>query len=384
VPRGPLRLVTVTHFFPDHGGGLELVAGKLVDQFVRHGVIVAWFSSDTDRAPPDIGDRATHIPVRSSNMVERLTQLPFPLWSPLSLHRLWGAIGGADVVHVHEHLYPSSIVTLLLARLRRRPAVITQHMGAMGLQNGILTALYECGARALGALLFPLAAHVVFISANVRGFFGRSSDLHSRLIFNGIDTSRFTSNTQDRAASRAALGVPPDRKAVLFVGRFVRKKGLHVIRQLAQRFPRVIWMIVGSGPENPSAWGLANVHVCGRIGHEQLPAYYQAAELLLLPSSGEGFPLVVQEALCCGAGVLSTVEVANACPDAADMVRSCSTPRGDADIDEWAAALDATLADAAYLDARTARSARARAMWSWDDCAGQYLELFNTLAVRAP
>ena len=144
MPRGPLRLVTVTHFFPDHGGGLELVAGKLVDQFVRHGVVVSWFSSDTDRAPPDIGDSATHIPVRSSNMVERLTQLPYPLWSPLSLRTLWRAIGGADVVHIHEHLYPSSIVTLLLARLRRRPAVITQHMGALGLQHGILTALYEC------------------------------------------------------------------------------------------------------------------------------------------------------------------------------------------------------------------------------------------------
>jgi len=383
VAPGPLRLVTVTHFFPDHGGGLELVAGELVDQFVRRGVVVSWFSSDTDRAPPDIRDSATHIPVRSFNMVERLTQLPFPLWSPLSLRSLWGAIGGADVVHIHEHLYPSSIVALILARLRRRPAVITQHMGALGLQNGALTALYESGARALGALLYPLAAHVVFISANVRGFFGRSSDPHSQLIFNGIDTDRFTITVQDRSVCRAALGVPPDRKAVLFVGRFVRKKGLHIIRQLAQRFPQVIWMIVGSGPENPSAWGLANVHVYGRIGHDQLPAYYQAAELLLLPSSGEGFPLVVQEALCCGSGVLSTAEVASACPAASDMVRSCPTPRSDADIDEWATALDAALADTGYLDARATRSARARAMWSWDDCAGRYLELFNTLAARA-
>jgi len=384
VVQGPLRLLTITHYFPQHGGGLELVAARLVQEFIRRGVVVTWISSDTDEAPPDIRNSVAHIGVRSINLMERLTQLPYPLWSPLALRRLWHAVGAADVVHIHEHLYASSIVVLLLARLRGRPVVITQHMGALGLPNPVFTTLYETGARLLGAILFPLAARIVFISANVRSFFGRSGDRRSLLIFNGIDVRAFATGGLDRAGRRAAVGIAPDRPAILFVGRWVRKKGLHIIEQLARRFPQVLWMIIGSGPENPGAWDLHNVQVLGRVGHDRLPAYYQAAELLLLPSSGEGFPLVVQEALCCGCGVLSTTEVASACPEASDMIRSCPTPRANPDINQWARALDSALTDTPYLEGRASRSARARALWSWDDCAARYLALFDQIAGGTP
>jgi glycosyltransferase involved in cell wall biosynthesis len=92
----------------------------------------------------------------------------------------------------------------------------------------------------------------------------------------------------------------------------VKKKGLQIIEALAERSPDVLWILVGSGPEAPSR-DRPNVRVVGRVEHEHLPCFYQAADVLMLPSAGEGFPLVVQEALCCGAGVLSTDEVASAC-----------------------------------------------------------------------
>jgi glycosyltransferase involved in cell wall biosynthesis len=116
--------------------------------------------------------------------------------------------------------------------------------------------------------------------------------------------------------------------------------------------------------------------MCGRVSHEQLAAYYRAADLLLLPSSGEGFPLVVQEALCCGTAVLSTAEVASACPAATAMIHTGPTPRRDAAIDGWAQALEQALLESDDSEARQARSLAARALWSWEDCASRYLELF--------
>jgi len=378
-----LRLVIVTHFYPTHGGGIELVAGNLANEFSRKGVQVRWLSSNTDEVPSTPHEGLIYVPIGTSNFIERLTQLPYPLWSPLALPQIWRAIGAANVVHVHEHLYLGSIVALVVARLRRRPVVITQHMGALALRSAILTSLYESSARLLGRLLFPFAARRVFISSNVRTFFGRQADPRSTLLFNGIDSARFSAGTaEQRQHTRKALDIAPGHKMVLFVGRFVRKKGLHIIEQLTSRFPSVIWMFVGSGPDDPASWGRPNVRVSGRLDHSQLPDYYRAADLLLLPSSGEGFPLVVQEALCCGTGVLSTEEVASACPPASMMIRSVSVSAGDLDVDIWARALAETLSDDTYIDSRQSRSQAARSLWSWDLCANQYLEIFSLVAGR--
>jgi glycosyltransferase involved in cell wall biosynthesis len=372
-----MRLVTITHCFPARGGGIELVANELIEQFERLGLDVEWFSSNTAPAPQmSPGRRAIAVP--TWNIVESWTRLPYPLWSPGIIPQLWSAIGRAQLVHVHEHMYMGSVLATAIARLRRRPVIITQHAGAADLGNRALTLFYRCVTRLLGSLMFPAAAQVVFISTNVRLFFGQQSNARARLIFNGLDSKRFVPATApERQARRARLGLSPQRPAILFVGRFLRKKGLDLIQTLAPQFPQADWLLVGSGPEDPSAWREPNVRVVGRLPQHELPAHYQACDLLILPSRGEGFPLVVQEALACGLGVLSTDEVAAACPPAERLIRC--VPLSEHTTERWHAALSALLADIEYLDARSFRSQQAGDLWSWRRCAAEYLELFEVV-----
>jgi glycosyltransferase involved in cell wall biosynthesis len=378
----PLRLLTVTNYFPSHGGGIERVAERLIAEFGRRGVVVEWISGDTDPPPESTPDRAV-VAVRAFNMVERITQLPYPIWSPSALPSLWRAIGRSDVVHVHEHLYFGSILAVCFARLRGRPVVVTQHMGALGLRGRFLTALYAAMARGLAVLIFGLATRMVFISANVREFFRRGKCAKSRLVFNGLDPLRFRSITEEqRQRIRAELGIEPRQRMILFVGRYVRKKGLHILQSLTSRVAEARWVFVGSGPEDPSLWKRDNVVVLGRVQHDRLPGIYQAADLLILPSSGEGLPLVVQEALACGLGVLSTEEVREACPAAKDMIRAHATPRTTADIDGWEQALREALLDVRYLEEREDRARHAHRLWSWEDCASQYLLLFDEITSK--
>lgn len=379
----PLRLLVVTSYFPSHGGGIERVAERLIAEFAQREVSVEWLSSDTD-PPPEAAANRVAIAVRTTNLVERATQLPYPIWFPSALAALWRAIGRADVVHVHEHLYFGSVLAVLMARLRHRPVVITQHMGALGLQRPMLTRLYEISARALGRLVFRLATRIVFISANVRSFFRRGQCARSRLVFNGIDAARFkAAPEEERRRLRQELGIEPRRQAILFVGRYVRKKGLHILESLASRFPETLWVFVGSGPEDPSTWNRDNVLVLGRVQQDRLPGLYQAADLLILPSSGEGLPLVVQEALACGLGVLSTEEVRDACPPAGSLIRAHVTPRFTPDVDGWERAVREALSDGKYLEARDERARRAHQLWSWAGCASQYLMLFDEIRPTA-
>lgn len=378
IPTPALKLLVVTHYFPDHGGGIELVAEQLASCFAGLGMQVHWLSSDTDAIPLIQQKGVTFEPIPASNIIERHTQLPYPLWHISAIRTLWRAIGAADIVHVHEHIYACSLMTLVIAQLRRRPVVITQHMGALWLRGRWLTFIFNCISRGLARLAFAVATNTVFISDNVRHFFRRQRDPNARIIFNGVDTERFHPPSQrERESARVRLGLREDQQIVLFVGRFVKKKGLRIIERLAHYFPDVVWLLVGSGPEQPA--GHANVRVIGRIDNDKLPQFYQASDLLLLPSAGEGLPLVVQEALCCGLGVLSTTEVATACPVAADLMRTCILPKGVDAASAWKAALALALADTAYLIDRDRRARKARHLWSWHDCGNQYTALFSSI-----
>ena len=267
----PICLLTVTHYFPSHGGGIERVAGRLTDEFCKQNVVVEWLSADTDPPPEPTWNR-TPISVRASNVIERCIQLPYPIWSISALPVLWRAIGKSDVVHVHEHLYFGSILAVCMGRLQGRPVVITQHMGALGLHTRHFTAVYEAAARALGCLIFGLATRIVFISANVRSFFGRDECAKTQLIFNGIDPKRFKAVPDDqRGLLRADLGIDPHRQVILFVGRYVRKKGLRILESLAARSPKPLWVFVGTGPETPSNWSRDNVLDLGRMSTTVFP-----------------------------------------------------------------------------------------------------------------
>ena len=74
------------------------------------------------------------------------------------------------------------------------------------------------------------------------------------------------------------------------------------------------WM-AGFGPIDPDKWLLPNVHVLKNRKGQSLAELYQAADLLLIPSYGEGFPLVIQEAMACGLPVITTENCGAPVPD---------------------------------------------------------------------
>ncbi len=101
---------------------------------------------------------------------------------------------------------------------------------------------------------------------------------------------------------------------ILFVGRFVEKKGIDIVRALSLRICYAQWVMAGWGPEDPSRWDIPNLTCVGRQHQDELAELSQAADLLVLPSSGEGFPLVVYQSMSCGTPVAVATETARAYP----------------------------------------------------------------------
>lgn len=133
----------------------------------------------------------------------------------------------------------------------------------------------------------------------------------------GVDSERFCL-TNDTAAVRRHLGIPEGRRLLLSVRRLVPRMGLDRLLEampaVITQFPDVFLVIGGQGLERQrlqnqvSTLHLENhVRLVGFIPDDELPAYYQAADLFVLPTVAlEGFGLVTLQAFACGTPVIGT------------------------------------------------------------------------------
>lgn len=372
-----MRIALVTHYYPAHRGGVELVAAEIARRLAAaHGTKITWYSSDCDPPPSLPGVQC--VPAASCNMIERRVGFPYPLWSPSALRRVMRATLEADVVHLHDCLYLPNVAAYAAARLAGRPVLVTQHVGMVPYRNPLLRALLFTAYRVLARIILGGAGQVVFVSDSVKSYFNGFVRFRSapELVCNGVDTAVFRPADADRRqALRTELGVRPQDALLLFVGRFVEKKGLPMLRDLAARLPEARWVFAGWGALDPEQWGLANVSVARGLSGAQLAPLYQAADLLVLPSRGEGFPLVVQEAMACGTPALVGTDTAAGSPDAAPVLPSEDTTGAEAVV-RWERRIRQLSAPgSAARELRAAVAAYAADNWSWERCAARYAEL---------
>lgn len=102
------------------------------------------------------------------------------------------------------------------------------------------------------------------------------------------------------------------RFVVLFVGRFIRIKGAYTLLEIAKEVSEDIYFaFIGDGPLREEIRKVSNripnVIFIGRVENQNLPIYYNAADILCVPSQyEEGFGRVILEALSCGTPVLAS------------------------------------------------------------------------------
>lgn len=371
----PLRVTLVTHYYPAHRGGVERIAGQLAGQLARRGAAqIEWHASDCDPAPPDAaGVRC--LPARSCNVIERGLGFPYPLWTPTALRSLARAARDADIVHLHDCLYLPNLVAFAAARLAHRPVLVTQHVGFVPYRNALLRMVLSAANRLLGALVLRGATQVIFESDSVQRYFSRFVRFRRAplLVPNGVDTAEFAPAAPgERRRMRAELRVPEDKPLLLFIGRFVEKKGLPVLQELTARLPGAHWLFAGWGPLDPAGWHRPNVTVVHSPAADQIAPLYQAADLFVLPSVGEGFPLAVQEAMACGTPALIGEETAAGCPEAGEALLRERVGAPDTAA-RWAARIQTLLDAPATLEALRPRvAAFARDHWSWERSAARY------------
>lgn len=362
-----MRLLMVSHFYEAHGGGIERVAGHLSRALAGRGVAVSWAASDRDLAP---GGPVAPVPLRCVNPVERIAGLPMPIPGPRSIRALVRAIRASDAIVVHDALYVSSIIAMLAARRAGKRTILIQHIAAIPFSSRLLRALMALANRVVTRPILRTADRLVFISDTVRrDLLGDEPWRDYTLAFNGVDHAVF----HPLPRTKDDLSEPP---RALFVGRYVEKKGLAVLRELAQQRPDLAIRLAGQGGKSPDQWGLPNMTDLGQLGANELADEYRAADVLILPSVGEGYPLVIQEALACGTAIVCGTPAERADPQASALIEGVAIDLGDpaGSAARCAAAIDRVDRSDAT---RARRAAFAAERYSWDAMAQTILALAN-------
>ncbi|MDT0486922.1 glycosyltransferase [Streptomyces doebereineriae] len=230
---------------------------------------------------------------------------------------------------VHAHSAKAGLVGRLAVR-GRIPTVFQPHAWSFEAVGGITAALAlrweRWGAR--------WASQVVCVSAAERAT-GVRAGIGGRwtVVPNGIRPERFHPAPVDTVRSDVLPGVDPAAPLVVCVGRLCRQKGQDVLLDawdsVSLCVPDARLVLVGDGPDQERLRSRAPRSVLFAGAVTDTAPWYQAADLVVLPSLWEGMALAPLEAMSCGRPVVLTdVDGAReSLPPA--LVPRCLVPPGD-------------------------------------------------------
>lgn len=301
-----MEIVQVVGLYPPHLGGQEVVVEQLAArQAVSHRVTVYTSDLGANGAPAEerrqtAGGRLRVVRQRSA----LIANVPV---MPLLLARLLRHQPRPDVLHVHTGQAMLLEVVAVAARLRGIAYVAHQHLllRPSTRPGRLLVPAYQ---RLLYGRSLRRAHRVICLTEAMRDETIRVFGLDPALVAvvpNGVDTAR-----------PSTVAVPRRSDELLFVGRLTAQKNAGVLigaaAVLRDRGRPVRLRIVGDGAERAGleaqarGLGLRDVVFEGRMDAAGVGAAYRRATAVVMPSTHEGMPLVLLEAMASGTPVVAS------------------------------------------------------------------------------
>jgi len=166
------------------------------------------------------------------------------------------------------------------------------------------------------------AEHIITVDTRIKNYVVNELGYPAEkvtVIYNAVDTDRFVPVTEEEKRNiRKALGLPTEKLIVFVPRRYVDKNGVHYA---ARAFSKMndedfFFIFAGDGPlkglVEEILKGKENAMVLGSIVNEDVHRYYQASDVILVPSITtkegveEATSLTMLEGMACGKIVVCT------------------------------------------------------------------------------
>jgi D-inositol-3-phosphate glycosyltransferase len=301
-----MNILFISHYFQPHIGGIEVVVYNEAFELVQAGhnctVITSKLGSEKSL---EYVQGIKVIRVKAWNILEKLLDVPFPIFSTRLFPSVMREVKNNDIIHIHGALYLGSFLSAIFGRIHKKTVVITEHVGLVKYSSNVLNLVEKIAFETIGRVSLSLSNYCIVLNDSVFDYISHLSRRPKRILNNGVDVSLFFPiSEEEKSKVRGELNLPTDKPLVLFVGRFVQKKGLHIL--LDSKDDSFNLVCVGSGvfPQTNKR----GVFVYYNLPQKILAKFYQVCDLFVLPSRGEGFSLSIQEAMASGLPVITTRE----------------------------------------------------------------------------
>jgi phosphatidylinositol alpha-1,6-mannosyltransferase len=373
-------LLIGNYYYPEHVGGVENVSFNLTKYYKKFGHEVRWIAADV---PPNFRDiREGDVPIKSWNFTEEKLGFPGPIPYPEVFSKLYGNIKWCDVVHLQDSLYLINILAFLISKLFGKPVLLTQYAKIIPYHQLYKRVFQSAAYLTIGRIMFRAVNKLVFITANVRdGMSHINPGAKYEIVPLGVDTDFYAPvSRKSRELLRRKINADSSKPIILFVGRMVERKGVHLIRPIIEHHEEWHWVLVGRPDDyNPAGWPMMNLTYVQNVSENELRDLYASADLLVHPSSGEGITLTISECMACGTPVVVSAESLHNVEDK-DRALFYPVSTETADIED---ALVRALNDHQRL-VRHRQESREYAVerMSWEKVSEQYLGILNKLVLQ--
>jgi glycosyltransferase involved in cell wall biosynthesis len=315
---GEREVLILSPFFSPNTGGVETHLDDLVALISKSGLpaTVATCQPLTSPVRGDARELRGTVEIRrkewpSGNWFHRFESMPVLQMSYLFPPVFGGGLrkmleSRTKVGCVHAHGLAAAAAARTLAGMFGVPFYISIHAYYESIQGA---AVRSCIRRICkpARKVFCLSDHV---KAQFRDVCGGDTQLETFRYW--LPSRFFDGGSRDQ--TRKKLGAGGGAKVFLFVGRLIEKKGVRILVEAFEKLRdgSVLW-IAGDGPEEgwlrEKAATNPSIRLLGRVPNEELPDYYAAADLLIVPSQyPEGFGRSAMESAACGTPVLACDE----------------------------------------------------------------------------
>jgi len=317
-------------------GGMNVYVRDLTRELGRMGIHVDVFTRSQDEHVPHVlhdlgyGNRVVHV-TAGPEVPAPKRELPEYIPQFVEGIKAFAAEKGIHYDLIHSHYWMSGLAAESLKQAWDVPVVHMFHtLGEMKNRIARTEAERETPERIAGEKrVLSIADRIIVATLAEHSqlrFLYKANNNKLVIIPPGVDTCHFYPIPADEA--KQFIGLKPDDRMVLFVGRIEALKGVDtLIRAMSclkvKDMHRPVHLAIIGGEPDVNAREMSMemarlqklcdelclgqmVVFLGKRGQDTLPYYYSAAEVLVMPSLYESFGMVALEAMACGTPVIAS------------------------------------------------------------------------------
>lgn len=214
-----------------------------------------------------------------------------------------------DLIHTHM-AGPAGFAAVLLGMLFGKSVIVTVHGSDIHSFPGYFF------LKRMVHFTLKRAHKIVAVSQSLKDSILKLDGFPEKIsvIRNGVNHKEFF--PFNKTTARERLGLPINKKIILFIGNLLPVKGIDLLLRAFAGMEKkdcIDLIIIGKGKSERKLKTLTkklhietHVNFMGSKGHNEIPAWLNACDVLCLPSRNEGFPTIIVEALACGRPVVAT------------------------------------------------------------------------------